>query len=208
MRGMRLADERRLNPRSRRSPRDRSGYPSAVPSLPAVHRARRRPLRIVVLGHLMLDLVIESEQPAGRPPARTCPVGSRCARAAPPRTRPGGSRGWAPGPALITAVGRDAAGPGLLDDPPARRSRPRSSVAAGSRPSARAGSPSCESPRRALLRGRPRRGRRPSHPPDLHAGWFAAADLLHLPVYSLLAEPLGSAGRRAVEMARSAKAAR
>lgn len=41
---------------------------------------------------------------------------------------------------------------------------------------------------------------------DLRAAWFAGADALHLPVYSLLGEPLGSAGRRAIELARAANA--
>lgn len=41
---------------------------------------------------------------------------------------------------------------------------------------------------------------------DLRPDWFARADALHLPVYSLLGEPLGHAGRRAVELARGAGA--
>src|SRR5258705_306442 len=36
---------------------------------------------------------------------------------------------------------------------------------------------------------------------DLRADWFAA-DLLHLPAYSLIGSPLGDAGRRAIELAR------
>ena len=43
-------------------------------------------------------------------------------------------------------------------------------------------------------------------PSDLQAPWFARADALHLPVYSLLGEPLGLAGRRAVVLARDAGA--
>ena len=41
-------------------------------------------------------------------------------------------------------------------------------------------------------------------PDDLRATWFRGLDALHLPVYSLLGEPLGSAGRRAIELARQA----
>lgn len=41
---------------------------------------------------------------------------------------------------------------------------------------------------------------------DLRASWFGRTDLVHLPIYSLLGEPLGSAGRRALELARAAKA--
>jgi sugar/nucleoside kinase (ribokinase family) len=43
-------------------------------------------------------------------------------------------------------------------------------------------------------------------PDDLEPSWFAGAELLHLPVYSLLGEPLGRAGMRAVELARAAGA--
>ena len=43
-------------------------------------------------------------------------------------------------------------------------------------------------------------------PDDLRAAWFDGADALHLPVYSLLGEPLGLAGRHAVDLARSAGA--
>jgi sugar/nucleoside kinase (ribokinase family) len=43
-------------------------------------------------------------------------------------------------------------------------------------------------------------------PDDLRAAWFAGADALHLPVYSLLGSPLGEAGRRAIELARGAGA--
>ena len=36
--------------------------------------------------------------------------------------------------------------------------------------------------------------------------WFAGADALHMPAYSLIGEPLGPAGRRAAELARAAGA--
>ena len=42
-------------------------------------------------------------------------------------------------------------------------------------------------------------------PQDLKAAWFAV-DLLHVPAYSLIGEPLGDAGRRAIELARAAGA--
>ena len=41
---------------------------------------------------------------------------------------------------------------------------------------------------------------------DLRPGWFRGIDALHLPAYSLLGEPLGLAGRRAVALARTAGA--
>jgi sugar/nucleoside kinase (ribokinase family) len=37
---------------------------------------------------------------------------------------------------------------------------------------------------------------------DLKSAWFRGADVLHLPAYSLLGEPLGSAGRWAAQLAR------
>jgi sugar/nucleoside kinase (ribokinase family) len=43
-------------------------------------------------------------------------------------------------------------------------------------------------------------------PGDLRSSWFARTDLLHLPIYSLVGEPVGSAGRRSVELARASKA--
>jgi len=43
-------------------------------------------------------------------------------------------------------------------------------------------------------------------PEDLRPAWFARAAALHLPAYSLLNEPLGSAARRAVEASRAAGA--
>ena len=39
------------------------------------------------------------------------------------------------------------------------------------------------------------------------ARWFAGADVVHLPIYSLLGVPLGEAGRKAIEHARGAGAA-
>ena len=43
-------------------------------------------------------------------------------------------------------------------------------------------------------------------PEDLRVAWFRGADAVHLPAYSLLGEPLGLAGKRAVEEARAAGA--
>ena len=43
-------------------------------------------------------------------------------------------------------------------------------------------------------------------PDDLQAAWFAGVDALHLPVYSLIGQPLGQAGLRAIELARAAGA--
>lgn len=42
------------------------------------------------------------------------------------------------------------------------------------------------------------------NPEDLRAAWFAGADALHLPAYSLLGRPLGDAGMAATRLARAA----
>jgi sugar/nucleoside kinase (ribokinase family) len=41
---------------------------------------------------------------------------------------------------------------------------------------------------------------------DVQPSWFARADAVHVPVYSLLDEPLALAGRRAIELGRAAGA--
>ncbi len=43
-------------------------------------------------------------------------------------------------------------------------------------------------------------------PDDLRPAWFKGIDAVHVPTYSLLGEPLGLAGRRAVDLARAAGA--
>jgi sugar/nucleoside kinase (ribokinase family) len=43
-------------------------------------------------------------------------------------------------------------------------------------------------------------------PSDIHEDWFRGLDLLHLPSYSLLDEPLAAAARRALTLARGAGA--
>ena len=43
-------------------------------------------------------------------------------------------------------------------------------------------------------------------PEDLKPDWFAGADAVHLPAYSLLDEPLGRAGMEAIRLAREAGA--
>ena len=59
---------------------------------------------------------------------------------------------------------------------------------------------------RALVRRRPRRRATSWRRTTCRPSWFARADAVHLPVYSLLGEPLGLAGRRAVTLAREAGA--
>jgi sugar/nucleoside kinase (ribokinase family) len=44
------------------------------------------------------------------------------------------------------------------------------------------------------------------YPVDIKREWFSRVDAVHVPAYSLLGEPLGLAGRRAVDLAREAGA--
>jgi sugar/nucleoside kinase (ribokinase family) len=105
---------------------------------------------------------------------------------------------------LIGAVGRDAAGRAMVDALRADGVTPRVSRVSGIRTGRvvvfldPAGERSFVTDRGAADR---------LEPDDLREAWFAEADVLHLPAYSLLGEPLGAAARRAVELARAAGAA-
>ena len=174
------------------------GRPRRAPRRPAASAADRRP---------------------GRPHAR-CRRSRRRGRSSAGPTSPAGSRwspagrrrrpraGWAgSGRArrLIASVGRDAAGRALVEALRADKVTPRVTRVAGAR-TGRIGVLVAPG-RRAQLRRRPRRGRRPPAG-DLQADWFAAPTPVHLPVYSLIGQPLGDAGRRAIELARGRGRAR
>jgi sugar/nucleoside kinase (ribokinase family) len=105
---------------------------------------------------------------------------------------------------LIAAVGRDAAGRALVDAIRADRVNARVVRVSGAR-TGRIGvlvTPDSErsfvADRAAALQLRPG---------DLKSSWFARADAVHLPIYSLLDEPLSLSGRRAIELGRAAGAA-
>jgi len=171
-----------------------------VPTLP-VRRGSPRPPRVVVLGDLVLDVVVAPERglvTATDVPGRVAlRQGGSAATTARWLARLGARV------TLITAVGRDAPGRALLEEVrgdgvtlhasrPAGRRTGRIVVIVGA-----TGERSFVADRSAADG---------LAPEDLTAAWFARTDLLHLPMYSLLGEPLGSAGRRAVELARAANA--
>ncbi len=104
---------------------------------------------------------------------------------------------------LIAAVGRDAAGRALVDAIRTDGVTPRVSRVAGAR-TGRIGVLVEPRGERSFVADRGAADLLEAG--DLRAAWFAGADALHLPVYSLLGEPLGSAGRRAIELARAANA--
>ncbi|MFL5777609.1 MAG: carbohydrate kinase family protein [Chloroflexota bacterium] len=163
-------------------------------------RGRGRP-RIVVVGDLVVDVVLHPERPleAGTDvPGRIAFVqGGSAATTARWLARLGAAT------TLVTAVGRDPAGRALVDAVRSDGVQVRASRIAGAH-TGRIGvvvgdrERSFVTDRRAADRLRPE---------DLRATWFARADLVHLPAYSLLGEPLGAAGRRSIQLARVAGAA-
>ena len=104
---------------------------------------------------------------------------------------------------LVAAVGRDAAGRALVDAIKSDGVTARVSRVAGAR-TGRIGVLVTPDGERSFVADRGAADL--LSPGDLQAAWFAGADAVHLPVYSLLGEPLGLAGRRAVELAREAHA--
>src|SRR4051794_1498890 len=163
--------------------------------------ARTSRVRIVVLGDLMLDVVLAPASPlrsgtdvAGRV---SLVQGGSAATTARWLGRLGARS------TLIAAVGRDATGRALVEALRADDVRPHVSRLAGLR-TGRIGVVVAPGGERGFVADRAAADL--LTPDDLRAAWFAGADALHLPVYSLLGQPLGLAGRRAVELARAAGA--
>jgi sugar/nucleoside kinase (ribokinase family) len=172
--------------------------PSLRPSRP--RRSPGRP-RIVVLGDLLVDVVLAAERPLEHgtdvPGQVRLVQGGSAATTARWLGRLGARS------SMVAAVGRDPAGRALVE---ALRS---DGVAARvvRVPGARTGrigvlvNPDGErsfvTDRGAALQLRAS---------DLRAAWFARADAVHMPVYSLLDEPLSLAGRRAIQLGRGAGA--
>jgi len=167
---------------------------TAAPTSPV----RPAPPRVLVLGDLVLDVVLHASTPIetgtdvpGRVEIRLGGSAAVCAR----WLAHLGARAT-----LVCAVGRDGAGRSLIaqlrrDDVNVRAVR-----VAGHRTGrigvlvAPSGERSFVADRRAAVR---------MEPEDLKPEWFDNLDLIHLPAYSLLVEPLGSASVRAVELARA-----
>ena len=178
--------------------------PVADQPLTVAHQTRRgavlRRLRrshVVVLGDLLLDAVLEPE----RPLARSTDVAGQV------RLRQGGSAAttarWlarlGARARLICAVGRDAIGRALVESISRDGVNVRAVRVSGI-PSGRIGVLVGPDGERSFVADRGAADR--LEPDDLHADWFERTALFHLPAYSLLGEPLGSAAVRALEMAR------
>jgi sugar/nucleoside kinase (ribokinase family) len=104
---------------------------------------------------------------------------------------------------LVAAIGRDPIGRALVEAIRADGVVPRL-VRVSGRPTGRIGVLVAPGGERSFVADRGAADE--LRPEDLRSHWFRGADAVHLPAYSLLGEPLGSAGRRAIEEARSAGA--
>jgi sugar/nucleoside kinase (ribokinase family) len=180
----------------RPAPRLALAYAPAVPTLPRRRPAAARP-RVVVLGDLMLDVVLAPDRPmeAGTDVPGTVSLrqGGSAANTARWLARLGART------SLIAAVGRDAAGRALVDSVRSDEVVARVTRVQGAR-TGRIGVVVAPGGERSFVADRGAADR--LRPDDLNPEWFTAVDALHLPAYSLIGEPLGSAGRRAIELAR------
>jgi len=156
----------------------------------------------VVLGDLALDVVLAPARPLE--PGTDVPgrVVLRQGGSAANVARELAGRGV--GTTLVCAVGRDRAGRALVAALRGVGVTVRAARPAGV-PTARIGIViDASTGERSFVADRGAADR--LVPGDLRAGWFARADLLHLPAYSLLGSPLGEAGAAAVALARDAGA--
>ena len=152
---------------------------------------------VVVLGDLLLDVVLA--------PARPLEAGTDV----PGRVvlRQGGSAAttarWlarlGTPTTLVTAVGRDQIGPALLRSLEATGLRVRARRVAGTA-TGRIGVVVEPGGERSFVADRGAADE--LRPDDLRPGWFRRARLLHLPAYSLLADPLRLAAHRATDLVR------
>ena len=152
---------------------------------------------MLVVGDLVLDVVLA----AARPIERSTDVPGRV------EIRQGGSAAttarWLARlgikTQLVCAVGRDGAGRSLVQQLDRDGVTVRATRVAGQR-TGRIGVLVGPGGERSFVADRRAADR--LDPDDLHPEWFDRIDLLHLPAYSLLGEPLGRAGNRAIALAR------
>jgi sugar/nucleoside kinase (ribokinase family) len=185
-------------------------YPRGVPNrLTVPSRLARRPsrprrpgVRVIVVGDLTLDVVLS--------PAAALASGTDVPGRV--RLRQGGSAATAARwfgrlgaqVQLICAVGRDGPGRALVEAVRSDDVVVRASRIAG-HPTGRIGVLVSADGERSFVADRGAADH--LAPADLRAAWFRAAEVVHLPFYSLLGEPLGSAGREAIRLAHEAGAA-
>jgi len=157
--------------------------------------------RIVVVGDLVLDVVLVPDRDLERGTDVTGGVRLRQGGSASTTARWLGRLGAKT--SLVCAVGRDATGRSLVAAVAADGVTVRAVRVAGARTGRigvlvePGGERSFVTERGAALRLRPE---------DLRPAWFAGADAVHLPAYSLLDQPLGLAGMAAARLAHAAGA--
>jgi sugar/nucleoside kinase (ribokinase family) len=154
--------------------------------------------RVLVLGDLVLDVVLAPDRPieVGTDVPGTVGIrqGGSAANTARWLARLGVDT------QLVCAVGRDGAGRSLVEQVARDGVRVRPARIAGQRTGrigvlvAKTGERSFVADRRAALA---------LGPHHLQAPWFARLDLIHVPGYSLMGEPVASAARAAVGLARA-----
>ncbi|MGH2464115.1 MAG: carbohydrate kinase family protein, partial [Candidatus Limnocylindrales bacterium] len=163
---------------------------------------RRRPgVRAVVLGDLTLDVVVSPAEPLVRgtdvPGVVRFRQGGSAATTAAWRGRLGADV------QLVCAVGRDGPGRALVESIRAEHVVVRATRTAG-RPTGRIGVLVEADGERSFVADRGAADR--LGPGDLRAAWFKAVEVVHLPLYSLIGDPLGLAGREAIRLGREAGA--
>jgi sugar/nucleoside kinase (ribokinase family) len=179
--------------------------PPSIPAPRRLTRSRRRPdperPSVVVLGDLVVDVVLAPDREIERGTDVTGRVLLRQGGSAASTARWLGRLGARV--TLVSSIGRDATGRALVTAMTGDKVVVRAVRVAGARTGRigvfvePGGQRSFVTDRGAALRLRPE---------DLKAEWFAGADVLHLPAYSLLDQPLGRAGMVATRMAREAGA--
>lgn len=177
-------------------------YHPRVPRLRPPARGRARRPRIVVVGDLVLDVVLAPDRPlevGSDVPGRVSFVqGGSAATTARWLGRLGAAA------SLVCAVGRDATGRALVEALRSDGVTPRVVRVQGAR-TGRIGVLVTSDGERSFIQDRG--AALQLSPADLRPAWFAGIDLVHVPTYSLLGQPLGSAGRRGIELARAQGAA-
>src|SRR4051812_18913467 len=153
--------------------------------------------RVLVLGDLMLDVVMVAAAPIESGTDVPGRVEIRQGGSAANTARWLGRLGV--NTQLICSVGRDGAGRSLVIQLERDGVTVRARRIAGAR-TGRIGVLVASGGERSFVADR--RAADLLEPDDLHEDWFDRVALVHLPIYSLLGEPLGRAGRRAIELAR------
>jgi sugar/nucleoside kinase (ribokinase family) len=154
--------------------------------------------RVLVLGDLMLDVVLAASRPVesgtdvpGRVEIRQ---GGSAANTARWLARLGARV------QLVCSVGRDGAGRSLVNQLERDGVTVRATRVAGAR-TGRIGVLVAPGGERSFVADRRAADR--LAPADVKAEWFDRVELVHLPAYSLIGDPLGKAGARAIELGRA-----